>query len=277
MKHTDTKAFGEHIAPTDAEIIQLMAECDQLARAVEERKLANVNLKPYKQKPTKAFENRLLSKQSQLDELGRYILKLHNDVSDFSWRSLLDMLVQAEEHVWNERQKELGNKERADYEGKYEDSYRDYMGWPLGASLSTSDFPDGSEGKYLSGGEATFRVGKVGKRAFSALLRSLALECPEETMTSEEWDVLFDGEVSAGKIYHTLPEVVRTKIQQALPPEKVLSCYPSIVFLTDTGFFQVPREDFPRALRLIEVSQMSPKYRIKREYIEQRVLACTKA
>jgi hypothetical protein len=273
MRHIETKVFSERVSLMDAKVVQLIAECELLARAIEERMLANIDLKPYERKSIKALENRIKSRYKRIQGICAERQRLYTDLSLFSWSELRDMLCESEGHVWNERQRELGNKEREDYEGKFEDSYRDYNGWPLGASLDCADFPDGSEGKYLAGQEATFRVGKVGKRIFGSLLKSIAREFNEDAMTEEQWNTMFSGEVSTNKLCHSFPEAIRLRMQNELSADKVLNVYPAMVFLTDVGFFVITREDYAKALSLTSVSQMSPRYRIKREYVEQRILA----
>lgn len=274
MKRTETPTFSELLAPKDAELIALHERCEQLARTIEAKKSANATAK--RKKDIQKFgneERELAAKKRRIEALSEEILFLSANVSTLTWAQLLNMLIETEEHTWNKRQIELGNKELESYEGRYEDSYRDYKGWPLGASQDGGDFPNGGEGKYLnSSSELTFRVSRAGTRAFGALLRVIAREFSEDSMTPEQWDILFDGEVSSSKIYHSFPELVRNRLQAALAPEKVLT-YEYLVFLTDRGFFEVPKEDYARALSLASVTQMSPKYRLKREYVEQRLLA----
>jgi hypothetical protein len=142
---------------------------------------------------------------------------------------------------------------------------------PLEATQGSCDFPDEGEGKYVGDKVEDFRVGKTGKRAYGRLFRELARTFKEDSMTPEQWDMLSDGEVSAGKVYHALPLLVRKAMQQALAPEIVLSCYQTMFLVSDKGFVRVPRSDFSTAFSLVAVTQMSPKYRLKREYVEMRL------
>jgi hypothetical protein len=114
-------------------------------------------------------------------------------------------------------------------------------------------------------------VGKVGKRAYGRLARELARSFKEDAMQPEQWDMVSDGEVSAGKVYYGLPAPVREVLQQALAPEKVLSCYQTLYLLSDRGFVRVGRLDFANAFTLAGVTQMSPKYRLRRDYVESRL------
>lgn len=193
------------------------------------------------------------------------------DFSTFTWSALFNMLAEADECVWNDEQLRLLRAETESYEGKGEKSLRHRFGLPLEATQGSCDFPDEGEGKYVGDKVEDFRVGKVGKRAYGRLFRELARSFKEDSMSPEQWDMLSDGEVSAGKVYHALPAPVREAVQQALAPETVLACYQTLYLVSDRGFVRVPRVDFSTAFSLAAVTQMSPKYRLKREYVETRL------
>lgn len=268
MKITETKTFRAIIAPKVAEIAEFTAQCEQLARTIEDKNATNVGLSKSKRRPVKGDEKKLCSLQRRITALQEHIIAMGSAISSFTWPQALGIMVECKGNVWNDRQLELGKKETEAYEGKYEDSYRDVVGWALGAaSLNTSDFPDGGEGKYIGNGDSTFRVSRAGTRAFGRLLKGIIRELPDDVMSEEQWDIMWSGEVSAGKIYHSFPEVVRARIQKELAPERVLSC-PYVVFFTDVGYFRVSRDEYATALGLASVTQMSPKYRVKREYVE---------
>lgn len=276
MKHISTKTFLGLVAPMDAEIAEAALQCDRLARTIETKRKANCNLPKSKWRPTKADENRLAAGMKRIDELEALRLRMMADVSKslFTWQSVVRMLIEADGCVWTGHQLALGEKELESYEGKYEDSLRDRMGWPMGSTLGTSDFPDDGEGKYLGANtDPTFRVGVIGKRALGRMRGDLYRKFEQASLTQEQWDALDDGEVSADKLYNTFPETVRLHVQAELQPVKVLACYKRIYFLTDYGYIVVPREDFARAISLVCVTQMSPKYRLKRSYVEERLRA----
>lgn len=271
MHYHNTQTFRNHTQSTITNLIQYKQQYDELLRQLTNKQLKNVELKKYKQLPTRRLEAQLKIIQNKIASLSAKKNAYTSDMSQFNLSELRNMLVETEEHVWNSVQVQLGKKDREDYEGKFEDSYRDYMGWPLGASQGCTDFPDMTEGKYLSNTESSFRLGKVGKRAYGSLLRTIARKFDESIMTLEQWEALFDGEVSAGKLYHSFPHDVRILMQDHLAPAKVLDAYNAMVFFTDTGFFKVPRVDYVAAFSISYVSQMGPKYKLKREYIEQRI------
>lgn len=274
MKFTQTKTFGKLLAPMDAEIAELTAQISQIAGTIESKNAANAVAKRKSDRlPTKGDENKLERLQKQLNALVERRLQLHTELprSFYGWLDLINMLVEVSGNVWTARQQELGAKELEAYEGRYEDSYRDARGWPLGASLDCTDFPGNGEGKYLRE-DTTFRISKIGTTAFGKLLRTVSREFPDETMTAEQWETLFGGEVSQSKVYNTLPEPVRTRIQTVLEPTKVLN-YEYMVFLVDHGYIEVPKADYAKAISLVAITQMSPRYRLKREYVEERLLA----
>ncbi len=273
MHYSQTSVFQKRCKPFTSQIALLQSQHEQLTLTLAELHIKNAGLKKYKQIPTKRIEQKVHSCERSITELHQSIHALTNDITQFSWIELLTMLIELEGHVWNEHELELGKKDREDYEGKFEDSYRYRLGLPLGASLDDTDFPNMSEGKYLSDKETAFRIGKIGKRSYGSLLRVLAREFTENSMSPEQWETMFDGEVSGGKIYHTFPEQIRACIQRQLAPERVLSAYNSFVFLTDVGYFLINRDDYSAAFSLSQITQMSPKYRFKREYIEKRIRA----
>lgn len=263
------------VVPMDAESAGLRGKCDQLARTIVADRHANETLPRSKQRPTKANENRLAAHMKRFDEIEALRKRMLTDVSRsvYTWPTLVRMLIEADGCVWSRLELALGEKELESYEGKYEDSLRHRKGWPLGSTLGTFDFPDEGEGKYLgSSVDPIFRIGVVGKRAVGRMRGDLYRKFEQAALTQEQWDALNDGEVSADKLYHTFPEPVRAHMQAELQPVNVLSCYRTFYFLTDYGYIAVPREDFGRALSLVSITQTSPKYRLRRSYVEERLL-----
>jgi len=257
MRYTQTPTYVDHVSRLQAEARALQDELDALStvkrgtRSLEQGRRSTV------------ARARLKTVKKNLDGLV--------DFSTFTWTSLFTMLAEAEACAWNDEQLALLRGELESYEGRGEKSLRHRFGLPIEATQGTCDFPDDGEGKYVGDKVDAIRVGKVGKRAYGRLFRELARSFKEDSMQPEQWDMLSDGEVSAGKVYHSLPAPVRVTMQQALAPETVLACYQTLFLMSDRGFVRVPRTDFATAFSLAAVTQMSPKYKLKREYVELRL------
>lgn len=189
-------------------------------------------------------------------------LERTTDLSGFTWPDLFRLWSETFGWVWTPEQVELNEQNTEAYEGKGEKALRHRLGLPMVATLGSCDLPTG-EIKYVGQSPETFRVGKMGKRMYVRTLRELS----DDAVT----DSMLDGEVSAGKLYNTLPENVRTKLQTNLSPVTVLSEYPAMYLTTDHGYGFVPREHYAHAFSLSAVTQMSPKFRLKREYVEMRL------
>ncbi len=272
MKYNKTPTFNGVVASMDADIAELSARLDQLARTIEARKQENVNLSKSKKKPTQDLENRQASCRTKLEELVKLRCRFENsEAALFNTGDIFNMLIDVEKNAWSEEERRLGETGLESYEGPYEKSLRLRKGWPIAATQESADFPDDGEGKYLASPLETFRSGKFGKRAWGRVYRSIVREHTEEMLLPEQWEDLMDGEVSAGKIYNTMPANIQNKIQTSLAPEVVLSPYRTMYMLMDYGYIEVPRKDYDKAFSLSSVTQMSPKYRLKRNYLEERL------
>lgn len=257
MRYTQTPTYVGHVSCLRSEATELQAELAALSSGPRGSR-------------TKEQSRRVTRIRTRLKTIDKNLQGLL-DFSTFTWSALFNMLAEADGCTWNEEQLRLLRTETESYEGKGEKSLRNRFGLPLEATQGVCDFPDEGEGKYVGDKVEDFRVGKVGKRAYGRLFRELARSFKEDSMAPDQWDMLSDGEVSAGKVYHALPPPVREVMQQALAPETVLACYQTLYLVSDRGFVRVPRIDFSTAFSLAAVTQMSPKYRLKREYVEARL------
>ena len=259
LRYTKTKTYVKHVAGLQAERAALASELNALSD------LKRGTRTPDQQRRTNAAKSRLKTVDKNLAGL--------NDLSTFTWKDLFQVLVEADECEWNEEQAALVQGEMEMYEGRGEKSLRHRFGLPLEVSQGSCDFPDDGEGKYMGDKLETFRVGKVGKRAYGRVYRDIVRRFKDDALTPDQWDMLSDGEVSTGKVYHDLPDLVRWELQNALAPALVLSSYQTMFLMSDTGFVRVPRCDFSSAFQLAAVTQMSPKYRLRRDYVERRLRA----
>lgn len=257
MRYTQTLTYLNHVSRLREEARDLQQELNVLS-----------DMKRGTRSPEQA--RRATNVRSRLKTVSKNLEGLL-DFSTFTWPALFTMLTEAEECTWNEEQLLLLKGELENYEGRGERSLRNRFGLVDAPTLGTCDFPDDGEGKYVGDKVEPIRVGKVGKRAYGRLFRELARSFSEDSMQPEQWDMLSDGEVSAGKVYHSLPLPVRDVMQRALAPDAVLVCYQTLFLMSDRGFVRVPRCDFSTAFSLAAVTQMSPKYRLRREYVEARL------
>jgi hypothetical protein len=257
MRYTETRTYVSHMAALRTERATLKKELADLGE------LARGTRTPEQQRRTNAAKNRLKTVEKNLTGL--------HDMSTFTWKDLFQLLVEADECEWNAAQLALMQGDMATYEGRGEKSLRHRFGLPLEVSQDVCDFPDDGEGKYLGDKLETFRLGKVGKQAYGRVYRTIVRQFKDECLTPDLWDTLTDGEVSTGKVYHELPLLLRTLLQEALAPAVVLSSYQTMFLMSDFGFIRVPRCDFAAAFQLSAVTQMSPKYRLRRDYVERRL------
>ncbi len=199
--------------------------------------------------------------RQRLKTIDRSIVKC-KDLSGFTWPELFALWSESCGWAWTADELLLLQQETESYEGRGERPLRHRFGLPLEATLDSCDLPDG-EVKYIGAKMETLRVGKSGKRMYVRSLREL----PDEFVTDE----MLDGEVSAGKLYHDLNNIVQDKFLRNLSPENVLKCYPAMYLTTDVGYGKVPQEHYSQAFSLACITQYSPKFRLKRSYVEEQL------
>jgi hypothetical protein len=248
--YNKTERYVQYVSRLDAERISLLQEIDQLAGTKRGT--------PGVAKKRAQFKNRLKTITANLTKVAT-----PGDLSAFTWPELFDLWSACWGWRWTHEELWFFKQETEYYEGRGEKSLRHRLGLPLVVSLDSCDLPNG-EVKYLGANVESFRAGKVGRRMYVRGLREL----PDELLTDE----MLDGEVSAGKLYHSMPEAVRLKLQRDLAPEKALAHYPAMFLTTENGYGYVPRDDYSKAFSLTCITQMSPKYRLRREYVEQQLL-----
>lgn len=254
VAYTETAAYLGFVSRLEKEIVSLSEQKIGLG-AMHIRQEEN-------RKRTTDEEKQLLSVNQRLKIL---VHQRENAASlNFhTWPELFDLWEASYGRTWTDEELVLMAQTTAMYEGKGEKPLRHRLGLPIEATNASSDLPGDEEIKYLSPINTRFRVGKFGKRAYISMLRELS----DEHITPDMWD----GEVPTSKIYNSLPDNVRSKLQTNLAPERVLSCYEAIYLTTDTGHSRVPKADYHAAFGLSNVSQYSPIFRLKREYVESQV------
>ncbi len=254
--YTDTWAYQSLISNLDAEISQLTKQRERLA---------GIRLRGgvIKRKKTLEEERLFTSLGNRLKTL-RHRRDNVEDLGQYAWPDLFKLWEAAYGGSWSKEEKLLLEGELEAFEGRGEKSLRHRLGLPQIVSQDSCDLPGDEEVKYV--GTATnvlIRVSGIGRRAYIRALRSV----PEELITDE----MLDGEVSQSKVYGSLPEQVRKDLQSSLAPDKVLACYAAIYLTTETGFSRIPRKEFGNAFSLSCVTQYSPKYRLKREFVESKL------
>lgn len=278
---TQTRTFCALVAPMDAEIDRLRTQVDQLARTIESKRSKNLTVPKSKRVAVKADENAFERCRKQLDtELRKKAASLSGSPSFFRSISTDDLIAVLGESLaddpkaggsFSEDEQRLAGSTLS-YEGKWEREIRARLGLQSQSSLDHNDTPFG-EVKYAAGSHL-FRSMQAGRKRWGALLRSIIRKWPEESLDPETWEAFSDGEVSTSKIHRTLPEPLREQIQQELRSDRVLVAYDrGIFFAVDSGYFHVPPADYSRAFSLSCITQAVPKYRIRRDYVEIRLLS----
>lgn len=246
MRYDETPTFTFHIDVLRGERAELERKIDAMAQL---------------KRGIPGAANKRAKLRARLKTVNR-CLENAIDLSDFTWPDLFRMWSEACGWKWTDEELVLFDQEIETYEGRGERPLRHRLGLRLNATLDSCDLPTG-EVKYIGPNMEPIRVGKVGKRLFVRVLRDL----PDELLTDE----MLDGEVSAGKLYHKLPEQVRQTLVSSLSTTNVLAQYPALYLTTPEGYCFIPREHYDKALNLACITQMSPKYRLKREYVEEQV------
>lgn len=247
MQYTQTALFASHLIKLHAEIECLQHDIQQIRSLPRGTK-------------TPAQIKQLANYTRRLKLVIWHVTDNVNNLRYFTFSELVNLYSESMGWQWNAVERQLLHAERAQFEGKGEKPLRHRLGIDLTPTQEASDLPNGAEVKFIGETIAPFRSPLAGRRAYVRLLR----EIPDEQTTND----LLDGEVSANKIYKFLPHYSRTMLQLRLTPEIVLDCYRAIFLTTDFGFVWVPNTRFQDAFRLVCVTQMSPKYGLRREYVE---------
>jgi len=250
VAYTDTSTYCRLVSELDAEIAVISAR---------RRRLAEIP----KRERSSDEARELVNSTGRLKRL-QWRRDNATDPSQYTWSDLLALWEAAYGGSWTQEEKRLLEVELVAFEGRGEKPLRLRLGLPLAVSRDSCDLPGDEEVKYVGAMmNVLIRVGGIGRRAYIRALRKVS----EELITDEMWD----GEVSQSKVYGSLPEQVRKDLQSSLAPDKVLTCYAAIYLTTETGFSRIPREEFGNAFSLSCVTQYSPKYRLKREYVESKL------
>lgn len=201
---------------------------------------------------------------------------LERGLEDLTWPEVFNVWIETRAGkaggLWTPDQLALISSDTLYYEGTTEKALKHRLGLSLEPTQGDIDIKDGvhdGDDKYLGDSVGPFRTGKLGKRLYIRCLRTL----PDDVVTDE----MLDGEVGPGKLFNSLPEDVRTKLQHDLRPEVGLACYPSLYLTNARGFVRVLAADYVQAFGLSTITQYSPKYKLRREYVEAQLLATLSA
>lgn len=263
MLHTRTLRYALYVAGLEERRSSLCAEVDRLAA-----------MAPKARKP--AQRARLRNARNQVRTLDRRIARAA-DASSLCWVDAFHALAELNGGLWTPAELDLLKQEVTTFEGRGEKPLRHRFGLPLEATLESHDLFNDEEVKYVGALVEPFKVGRMGRQAYVRSFKELVRELPDEALPPEAWDDLANGEVSAGKLHGSMPQRVRDKLRTSLAPDRVLACYSALYLTTPEGFVRVPRDDFAAALGLVSVTQMGPKYRLRREYVDARLRSITPA
>jgi len=263
VKYTDTQTFKNHEALITNEISSLEAEFKSLGGV------------PGMGGKRQAIRSTLRTRHSWIEGINSL------SSSYFTLWDLIHILADAEGTLWTPNEARLWHVELANYEGRGEKSIRTRLGLHDGPTTDTCDLAEINEevknwqGAAHSSGKPriqSIRVGEIGKKAYGRLQRDIVRSNGNDIMSDEFWDALACGEVSPGKLYNSMPEAIRSRLLTELAPSKVMSCYDAVNGVTELGYVRIPREDYDRAWRLNCITQMSPKYDVRVDYIKQRLM-----
>lgn len=268
MSIRDTNAYNGLVARLNAETAALEAELSQLAGIKRDKKATS------RRSNIKALIKARQSKLLQLERPG-------DSLRLFKMWDLVHMEVELQGCTWSPGQLLLWDMPLAIHEGRGEKSLRDKHGLPQEVTQGAVDLHEINEeaknwnGRDSNGSDSiqSIRIGKVGKSVYGRACRNISRSHPDSVMPEAQWDSLFTGEVTPGMLYHDLPHGVSRVLLDELAPSKVLGHYAAINGCSRLGYLRIPVEDVDRAWRLCCVTQMSPKYELRREYVEGLLLA----
>jgi hypothetical protein len=192
---------------------------------------------------------------------------------------LVQFLVSAWEEEWTPKQVKMWNKPTLNSnEGRGEEPLHDRyeIEWITSSSedcdlvlrnasrLEVKNIEGRSESGRLY--IQAIQISKTGRHAYSDWVFEQAegqffVGRPEEVRK-----VIKRGEIGPSVI-KSLPDDIRQRIMEMFRPSIVLQSYHAIVCGTMLGSLTIPREDFDDAWELTNITKMSPKYILKKEYV----------
>lgn len=211
----------------------------------------------------------LKTRQKQLERVGT--------MAHFSFSEAVKILIEADGCAWTSRELDLWDRPTVKHEGRGEKSLRHRLGLPLDAvSTRPCDlFEINEEVKCLVSGDSDnimpIRPGAEGERLCGQTLFKMTEEGVFKDLGDELRTAVAVREISPGKFYHDLPEAIRQKLLVAFLPSSVLGHYDAVNCTTAHGYIRVPKKDCDVAWRLACITQSSPRYRLSREYVEERL------
>lgn len=209
--------------------------------------------------------------------------------SYFTMWQLVHLLADAEGTLWTPEEAALWNLEVQTYEGRGEKSlrhrYRDSVSQV--ASQGSCDLKEINEEIKNWQGDASLpgdgpvckrtiqsiRAGKAGKNAYARLHREIVRQHDDAEMPMELWDALAVGELSPRKLHKDLPHGIKLNIQYYLSPSIIMGGYDAVNGVSELGFLRIPRSDYNSAFSLTCITQMGPKYDLRKNYVRDRLCA----
>jgi hypothetical protein len=276
---TQAPAFISVIVPMDAEILRLHDEVERLARTIGSKQEMNVGRSKSRQIPTRADERSLERAQRALDDLesrrSGMVAAEPEALKCFNLEELVGLVAHTRESdprlggIFSneERTMNCSHAPVMAYEGRWEREIRIRLGLDPTPTLDHNDTPYG-EVKFV-GKECLLSSRQGGRKHWGRLFRTLARTWTEDQLSAETWSFLEEGEVSVNKVYVSFDPSLRSQIQQSLVPSVVLGAYNVGIFCAvDAGYIHVPASDYDLAFSLYSITRFEPKYRLRREYVE---------
>lgn len=179
---------------------------------------------------------------------------------------------------WSDEERGLYDKDRQSHEGKGEKSYRSRMGLSTDVVGSKNgDVPElceevknveANDGKF----DPVIRLGRDGKAVFLGAVINVAQGLVGKELDKDVLTLFASGEVSTNKLLG-LPDEIRELMFEELRLSKAIVNHSALILTTSVGFLRIPREDYDAAFELSSITQASPKYKLKRDYVEQALLS----
>lgn len=278
MEHIHTSTCGSLLSPLDAEINKLSEQLIQLARTIEEKEAANVNLCKTKKKPIKGDTNKLLSTQRQLERLQ----ELHRQIKEgnsgsFTHYQVLKIRAEQNGWIWTPEAALTLNMPCARHEGPGEKAIRTQFGMSLETTKDKRDLDDGDI-KWMESAAGTVdrvSVGVDGQRAYNDFIIELA-ESGFFKRTDVDPEVMLAlrrGEVSKELIDRgAIPEEVMARFNDSFLPSKVLGCYGNIYAVFSFGYNLIPQADADQAWSFLSITKCKPRYVLNKDYSVNKML-----
>lgn len=293
MNYANVKTFCEFLAPRDAEVVELTARRDQLARTLDDRKLTNAIAKKKSQiRPIEGMTKQLQLVERKLNEAierRRAIINLRLK----TW-ALVRILQEAEGTLWTSEEIQLWYKHLGRNEGPGEAALRLRLGIETDATYKPGDLVKQVDDQVVIYREVksvdvvtnladhgsretiqSIQTGSQGRHSFGRWMWSLT---DEQKMNIDPAlaDKVAIGEITQDRITK-LSSTLLASLRAACAPSKSMGGYEGVYATTRHGFIFIPQVDCDRAWELDSITKMGPKYVLSDDYLRDRIRATAMA